>query len=140
MRSDNDNDLTFVSTRGKSILDYLTVPYEHIENSEGLRVIRPAQIYGDTMNGVETRMVPDHSITACRYNLKQVRFVHTETVHELHNNAPEKRLTKYELSNIPLDLCNDVNSVRPLQALGHLEVYCKHSKTSMKCIMISVLL
>ena len=64
--NDNDNCFTFVSTCGNTDVDYFIVPFEHIECYEGFKVIRPTQIYGDNLNGVESRLIPDHSIIACR--------------------------------------------------------------------------
>ena len=69
--NDNDNGFTFLSTRGNSVVDYFIVPYECYE---GFKVIRPTQIYGDNLNRVESRLIPDHSIITCRFILNRFKI------------------------------------------------------------------
>ena len=63
--NNNDNVFTFVSTRSCSVVDYFIVPAEHMENHDDFKVFRPTTIYGKNLNGVESRIVPDHSILTC---------------------------------------------------------------------------
>ena len=114
---ENDNGFTFVSTRGKSVVDYFIVPYEYIEFYEGFKV-RTTQIYGDNLNGVESRQSPDHSIVTIRFILNRLQ---NEFNPKLHHDFPEKRFTRYNISDISPDFCNDRNLVQFLQALSDLE-------------------
>ena len=49
-----------MSTRGSSVVDYFIVPYEHIENHDNFKVFRPTTVYGENLNGVEFKIVPDY--------------------------------------------------------------------------------
>ena len=116
-KNDNDNGFNFVSTRGKSVVDYFIVPYEYIELYEGFKV-RPTKIYGDNLNGVESRQIPDHSIVTIRFILNRLQ---NEFDPKLHHDFPEKRFTRYNVSDISPDFCSDGNLVQLLQALSDLE-------------------
>lgn len=99
------------------IFDYFLVPYENIEQFEGFKVVRPAQLYAHSLNGVESRIVPDHSIIVCRWNLKpsgsDVRCI-TE------NFTTEKRYTRYSLTNNSPSFCHDEHSNSRFLTLDNL--------------------
>ena len=64
-----NNGVTFVSTRGRSVVDYFIVPYEHLENFNKFQVYRPADLY-NISSGFESRLIPDHSVIVCEYTLQ----------------------------------------------------------------------
>ena len=113
----DDNDFTFVSTRGNSVVDYFIVPYENIEQFEGFKVVRPAQLYAHSLNGVESRIVPDHSIIVCCLNLKPSG---SDVRCNTENFTTEKRYTRYNLTNIPPSFCHDEHSNSLFQTLNNL--------------------
>ena len=61
-----NNDFTFVSTRGSSVVDYSIVPYEHLENFNKFLVYRSADLY-NISSAIESRLIPDHSVIVCEY-------------------------------------------------------------------------
>ena len=109
----DDDDITFVSTRG---VDYFIVPYENMEQIEGFKVVRPAQLYARSLNGVESRIVPDHSIIICRWNLKPSG---SDVRCNPANFTTEKRYTRYNLTNIPPSFCHDEHSKSLFQILNN---------------------
>ena len=113
----DDNDFTFVSTRGNSVVDYFIVPYENIEQFEGFKVVRPAQLYAHSLNVVESRIVPDHSIIVCCLNLKPSG---SDVRCNTENFTTEKRYTRYNLTNIPPSFCHDEHSNSLFQTLNNL--------------------
>ncbi|MES9880789.1 MAG: reverse transcriptase family protein [Sedimenticola sp.] len=70
------------------------------------------------MNGVESRIIPDHYLLSCSCTLRCL-----ELGGKLPRNKTviEKRVTRYDVSSIPDSFCNDADTVAYLQALGDFE-------------------
>ena len=111
-----NNDFTFVSTRGRSAVDYFIVPYENLEKCKNFQVFRPTDVFNPS-NGIESRLIPDHSIIACEYTLQ---CLESQAQDNVDNSTLEKRFKKSDLSSIPLIFC-DENETRQV-----LETFINH--------------
>ena len=112
-RQYNNNDFTFVSTRGRSVVDYFIVPYENLEKCNNFKVFRPSDVFNPT-NGVESKLIPDHSIIACEYTLQGLG---SATQDGVTNSTLERKFKKFNLSNIPLNFCAEDETRQVLEAL-----------------------
>lgn len=54
-----------------SVVDYFVVPYEQLDMYYDFPVIRPTEIY-NVINGIEPRIIPDHSILSCYYKINNL--------------------------------------------------------------------
>lgn len=68
-RNFEENGCTFVSSRGKSVVDYIVIPYEDLDCYSKFRVTSPIDIVIHSQ-GNETKTVPDHSILSCTICLR----------------------------------------------------------------------
>ena len=112
-RQYNNNDFTFVSTRGRSVVDYFIVPYENLEKCNNFKVYRPSDVFNPT-NGIESKLIPDHSIIACEYTLQGLG---SATQDGVTNSTLERTFKKFNLSNIPLNFCAEDEARQVLEAL-----------------------
>ena len=116
-RKYNNNDFTFVSTRGRSVVDYFIESYENLENCNNFKVYRPSDVFNPT-NGDESKLIPDHSIIACGYTLQGLG---SETQDGVTNRTLERKFKKFNLSNIPLWLICLINSFSHLKLWGFIK-------------------
>ena len=89
-----------------------------IEYYKSFKVTRMQQIYDADLDGIESRTIPNHSIITCHFILNHFK---DKADHALHHEFIEQRFTRYNLSNIPQDFCNDESTTQLFQALSDLE-------------------
>ncbi|CAG2195601.1 unnamed protein product [Mytilus edulis] len=113
-RNTIQNDFTYVSTRGSSVVDYCIVPYEKLQNFEKFSVSRASTLV-DTVNGIGKYdlkgIVPDHSMLSWEMSLD---FLVTEITRE---NTKQSVKTKYDIQNIPQDFLLNSEAIRDLNKL-----------------------
>lgn len=103
-RFDNNTDnFTSVSTRGRSVVDFVCVPHDCFNSCENFDVISPASIIGDhnlqSLLGERSR-IPDHNF---------VRFTYTYTIVATENEKDRENMPQripfntklYKLKRIP---------------------------------------
>ncbi|CAC5383691.1 unnamed protein product [Mytilus coruscus] len=57
------NDFTYISPRGRSVVDYICVPYEQLESVLDFKIMRMSDII-NTLN-YNPESIPDHSLLSC---------------------------------------------------------------------------
>lgn len=85
---------------------------------ECFKVIRPASIINDKVDGIELRTLPDHSLITCCCTLE---YLELQGGLKMQKDVMKKCVTKYDVSNIPVNVCNDYETASYLQALGTFE-------------------
>ena len=94
------NDYTYISPRGKAVVDYICVPYEQLNNVLDFNVLRMSDIINDI--GYNPNSIPDHSLLICELKCpKQTNEIH----HEVQNVEKNKR----NIRNIPDDFLINEN-------------------------------
>ena len=77
------------------------------------QVFQPTYVFNPS-NGIEPRLIPDHSIIACEYTLQ---CLESHTQDNVDNSTLEKRFKKFDLSNIPLNFCDENETRQVLDSL-----------------------
>jgi len=115
----NNNDYTCISATGKSVVDYICVPYENIDSISDFKIISMSSIINDIAYIPES--IPDHSLLYCDFKTS----VKLETKSNIANNHDNKN-TKYKVTNVPNDfLVNDEIRQKLLQTIDKIENYIK---------------
>ena len=96
------NDFTYISTRGSSVVDYCIIPYELLHMFDEFKVIRTS-IITDEINAVGvydlTKIVPDHSLLCWKFNW----IVDNGSVINPDNEDTQNVYIKYDTRNLPED-------------------------------------
>lgn len=101
------NDFTHVSHRGRSVVDYVCVPYEQLSSVSEFQV----HLMSDLVNLLDCRgvtKVPDHSVLtwAITSGIKHRRTP---------ESIPNQTSTQYNTRNIPISFLNDAECASQLQ-------------------------
>ena len=107
-----------MSTRRNSVVDCFIILYENIEYYKSFKVTRPQQIYDADLNGIDSRTIPEHYFISCHFISN---YCKDKADHALHHEFIEQRFTRYNVSNIPPDFCNDESTTQLFQALSDFE-------------------
>ena len=113
--NETENNFTSVSTRGKTVVDYMCVPHDVMEKCVSFKVRTARSIIEDgnlsTLLG-ERSKAPDHSALITEF---RTSHIHTDNyVAESDNTCDRKR---YKLKSIPLDFLSSDISELALQAI-----------------------
>ena len=106
--------------------DYCIVLYEYVDSFDSFKVVRSAQIYADSFTSVESRIVSDHLLLMYQWQLK---FPKPDIVSKTNEITIEKRCTKYTITKIPENVCNDENAISFLQDLCNFETICNRNRS-----------
>ncbi len=112
-RFENDN-FTCISHKGKSVVDYVAVPYDCLEKCSKFQVITPIDAVDDSNSrfliGEKSKM-SDHSILICEFNAT------FSTVNPSVNKSSEYpgRKRRYCFKDLPHDFCNSDNFKAAIQ-------------------------
>ena len=132
---DTDDNFTSVSTKGKSVVDYMCVPHDNFSQFESFQVISPSSLVAkyNLHNSIgERSKLPDHYILKCKFRYRS--NVHGDTCASNEQSVPAIRpqfnSSKYKLQKIPetflsselvrrafLDLTNQIELSRESIAL-----------------------
>lgn len=97
------NDFTHVSHRGKSVVDYVCIPYEQLPSVSDFHV----HLMSDLMNALNCQgvtKVPDHSVLTWTVNGCAKK-------HHAQEKVAEQTYIKYNTGNIPGSFLNDDSSL-----------------------------
>ncbi|CAC5385362.1 unnamed protein product [Mytilus coruscus] len=117
-----NNDFTYVSTKGQSVVDYMIIKQDNL-SIDHFNVIRASDFVteaGLNICGIDSRYVPDHSFLKCSVNLQSVGVV--EDFDKNERCRSNVHLKKYDLRKIPLDfLKSDEIQTLLLQTIKDIE-------------------
>lgn len=90
------NDFTYISPQGKSVVDYMCVPYEQLNEILDFKVLKMTDIINQVNFNPER--IPDHSILLCEIKVPKLctKRNSLQTTHESVTNT-----RKYRVNNIP---------------------------------------
>lgn len=100
-RQSKKNDFTSISVKGMSVVDYIVVPYEDLYLYTDFEVIRVSDLPNV---GVETKLMPDHSLLSCIMPLKlcdENRWLDRNCL------LLQKKVVKFDTCDIPVNFCNN---------------------------------
>lgn len=111
------NDFTYISPRGRSVVDYICVPYEQFEYISDFSVIKML----DLINSINFNpiSIPDHSILTCEIKLPEKmkkcdvsRNENVENINRKHklNDIPDNFLSDTELLDSLQDTINRIEN------------------------------
>ena len=104
------NNYTHVSHRGKSVVDYVFVPYEQLLSIENFEVCLMSEMV-QKLDMQGNNRIPDHSLLAWTIPLtNNVNGDHRTSVH-MQNEQSRVSRTAYNLSKIPENFLNDESSI-----------------------------
>jgi hypothetical protein len=109
------NDFTYVSTRGKSVIDYVLVPYEQLALCDDFSVVSMSKLICDRGLDIPDK-IPDHSVLEW-----SIEFADPSTTQCPENTKACGASRRYRVSDIPSDFLNDDNSQPVLQAIERIE-------------------
>ncbi|VDI33576.1 Hypothetical predicted protein [Mytilus galloprovincialis] len=113
----NDNQFTCISTTGKSVVDYICVPYEDMENIEDFKIVPMSDIINNISYIPDS--IPDHSVLYCDVNLS-INLKRNMDMNKSENNASHK----HNVSSVPNDfLLNEDIFHKVLEAIQKIENY-----------------
>ena len=113
------NDFTHVSHRGKSVVDYVCVPYEQLCFVSDFHVHLMSDLVG-ALNYQGVTKVPDHSV---------LTWSSKGFVKKRHNDEPlqKQNSVKYNTANVPINFLNDDSSFdRVVDAINRIEHDIEH--------------
>ncbi|CAG2212577.1 unnamed protein product [Mytilus edulis] len=98
------DDFTFVSTSGKSVVDYIAVPYTDLTNYSNFKVHLISDIISEfEIQPAAGATMPDHSVLTCELSLSDYLQYTKQTYTE--NNIDQGRMFErkrvYQVKNIP---------------------------------------
>ena len=64
----HQNDFTFLSTRGRSVPDYIYCPADHLQYCKIAKVIKVSDVINDYKLNIPSSL-PDHSIVVCKFDI-----------------------------------------------------------------------
>ena len=89
---DTDDNFASVSTKGKSVVDYMCVPYDNFSQFESFQVISPSSLvakYNLHNSTGERSKLPDHYIRKCKFRYRS--NVHGDTCVSNEQSVPAIR-------------------------------------------------
>ena len=107
------NEYTHVSHRGKSVVDYVLVPYEQLLRIDSFEIRLVTDIVNE-LNMQGNRKVPDHSLLVWTFSLsdteREVIDLEDTQVRNKHVIRPS-----YNVSNMPPNFLSDADSVEAIE-------------------------
>ena len=98
-RNDIDDTFTYITTRGRSVVDYYIIPYDNLCMFSEFNVITATDVIEGCLRGnIESRLISDHSVLRCTLNLENVSRTMSN------NSLLSKSFKKFDLSDIPEDM------------------------------------
>lgn len=109
-RNSLENDFTYVSTRGLSVVDYCVLPYENLNIYKNFEVIRASELANKSIiaGSIEPRFIPDHSVLKWEMEIALCEKKDIENVYK--NKNVQKRVI-YNVKNIPNNWLQDENVI-----------------------------
>ena len=100
------NDFTYISPQGKSVVDYMCVPYDQLNEILDFKVLKMTDIINQV--NFNPKRIPDHSILLCEIKVRKLcnKRNSLQTTHESVTNT-----RKYRVNNIPDNFLVD-NAIR----------------------------
>lgn len=100
------NDFTYISPQGKSVVDYMCVPYDQLNEILDFKVLKMTDIINQV--NLNPKRIPDHSILLCEIKVRKLcnKRNSLQTTHESVTNT-----RKYRVNNIPDNFLVD-NAIR----------------------------
>ena len=95
----NDNEFTYISPTGRSVVDYICVPYENMEIVNSFSVLAMSKVINEI--GFVPDKIPDHSLLLCDLIIDCKQNVQINTNTNLNTGN-----TKYKVSNVPNNFLN----------------------------------
>lgn len=121
-RNHANNDFTYVSTRGLSVVDFCLVPYECLDMFTEFNVIRASNLAENAgcVGVVDPRVYPDHSLLKWYVKLNTFTHdansdLHTPTSSNSSSSYQQTSNVKYDTSTVPPDFLMGVPVVQCLQ-------------------------
>ena len=115
---------TFISPRGKSVVDYMVTPYSQLTSVSNFHVQSVSELLRKFDIRPGTAKIPDHSVITCVLNLScyetlqnETDATNTENLTLSYNDQPTFR--KYDVRNVPQDILSDDISVEAIERLIH---------------------
>ena len=113
---------TFISPRGKSVVDYMMIPYSHLKSVSNFQVHSVSELLRKFDIKPGTAKIPDHSLLTCVMNLSRYDISHNEpgTTSEeneacSYGNQPTFRM--YEVRNVPQNILSDDISTEAVERI-----------------------
>ena len=128
---ESEDNFTSVSSKGKSVVDYICVPHDNFSEFQSFQVISPSSLVAkynlhDCIG--ERSRLPDHYILKCKFRYRQVINDDTSSEQKTFSNRTLFNGRKFKLKQIPeaflssdlvrrafLDLINRIESSRETQ-------------------------
>ncbi|CAC5403220.1 unnamed protein product [Mytilus coruscus] len=107
------NDFTYISPQGRSVVDYICVPYEQLESVLDFKIMRMSDVI-NTLN-CNPESIPDHSLLSC-----EIKY--PVNVDEISNHYANEVKIKRNARKIPDDfLIGDEVRHKVLDAIGKID-------------------
>ena len=135
-RSIND-DFTSVSTKGKSVVDYMCVPYDNFIQCTNLKVLQLQTIIDqhDLHGLLGTRThIPDHAVLLTRLKVSDACYVQSDQL----INCFDCEGTKFKLKKIPFDFMISEIAARAIQELLLSIELCRDTQNDIDSIYASL--
>ncbi|XP_076072119.1 uncharacterized protein LOC143043825 [Mytilus galloprovincialis] len=117
----NKDNFTYVSPQGRSVVDYMIVPYGELTKVSNFEVRLVSDLVIDYNIQLSSNVrLPDHSILTCVIHLSEYEEINklSETIHHSSNTISGNTFNrKYNMSTIPRDIFNSERCVRSLQSI-----------------------
>ncbi|VDI61349.1 Hypothetical predicted protein [Mytilus galloprovincialis] len=110
-----NNDYTFVSTRGSSVVDYCVVPYEKLAFFQNFEVIRARTLIEENaaVGSYDPKHIPDHSLL-CWTFVTPGNVVQQAVSEQLMTDNGNVKSVKYDTRSIPNDWMSDSETISKL--------------------------
>ncbi|VDI17339.1 Hypothetical predicted protein [Mytilus galloprovincialis] len=105
-----NNDYTFVSTKGCSVVDYCIVPYDNLNLFKDFCVIRANDLVTSTgfdVNGVDLKLIPDHSLI--KWSIDLNAFMSNVQPTNDKDETFSTKFEKFDFNKIPANFMNTNN-------------------------------
>ena len=90
-----DSDFTYITPSGRSVVDYMCVPYEEMESIQNFKIVSISDLINE-INYIPDK-IPDNSLLLCDITLD-----HDQILNSITNNKDVNR-ERFKLSNVPND-------------------------------------
>ncbi|CAC5356045.1 unnamed protein product [Mytilus coruscus] len=109
-----NNDFTFVSSRGSSVVDYCVVPYEKLSFFQNFEVIRARTLIEENaaVGSYDPKHIPDHSLLC--WTFVTPGYDVQQTVSDQLTDNGTVRPVKYDTRSIPNDWMSDNETISKL--------------------------
>ncbi|CAC5382575.1 unnamed protein product [Mytilus coruscus] len=102
----HDHEFTCISTSGKSVVDYMCVPYEDIEYIKDFKIVSMSTVINE-INYMPDK-IPDHSLLVCDVIIPG--GPNTENIDVLKSD-PKVQNRKFKLANVPNDFLKNIGII-----------------------------